>query len=289
MNLPNLFPSKFRLFVLTAAALTSSALAYPPTPPAVVTGMVRGEYGFRPEFGRLEIALMSGSTQLATARVQASGAFTPNFQLVLPLDLNPATGRYRTVATQPKQMRNYRFEARQNGRVVPITEIEQVGQRTLDQSGGKFLFNFTLGQDVDGDTLPDGWETFQASKIDGFEGDPLELYSRDGDQDGDGMSDFDEYVAGTFASVFEDAFNVWIQAVHEDGSAELSFLGIDSKSYRIQGTADGENWTDLDVTPEGSTGSVPVLKARNTKTTVVTVAPLVEAEGQTTIYRLLVD
>lgn len=46
--------------------------------------------------------------------------------------------------------------------------------------------------DTDGDGIDDNWEI--ANLPDGYTGDPLDAFSRNGDYDGDGYSDYDEYL-----------------------------------------------------------------------------------------------
>lgn len=268
----------------------TTVFAYPPTPPAVITGKVRGEYGFLPETKGLSLILLSDGEEVARTTVSSSGAFRSNYKMALPLDMNPATGSYRTVALKPKDIANHSFVAEQNGRRMPVTAVEAAKTEEIGESGSRLVYNFQIGEDTDGDSLPDSWERFQASLIGSGDEDPLSLFSKKGDQDGDGMTDYEEYLAGTFAGFFAEAFNVRLVKVYDDGAADISFLAVDGKSYRIQGTADFKTWHDLEIgkLDDPSEGSL-IFKATNTNTQVVQTEPIAELDGKKTFYRLIVD
>jgi len=94
-----------------------------------------------------------------------------------------------------------------------------------------------LGEDKDGDGLPDAWEEWQlyiAGRRPGVNGWDLSLITRDGDFDGDGISNFHEYIAGTFAADPSDRFE--LRLLGKTASAvQLEFFGITGKVYTVEG------------------------------------------------------
>ena len=75
--------------------------------------------------------------------------------------------------------------------------------------GERVRLDLNLGEDKDGDGLPDAWEEWQlyiAGRRPGPNGWDLSLITRDGDFDGDGISNFNEYIAGTFAATLLTCF-----------------------------------------------------------------------------------
>jgi len=94
--------------------------------------------------------------------------------------------------------------------------------------------------DTDQDGLEDGWER-------GFFGD----LSRDGqaDFDGDGVSDRDEFRAGT-QPTDRDSVLACEAVVAGDGRTEISWDAAPGRAYRVEFKDDlsAPAWTDLDVT-----------------------------------------
>lgn len=269
------------------------AQGYPPLPPAQIHGAVRGEYGYLSESKDLFLLLLVGDEEVARTPVVKAGAFGRNYELKLPLDLNPANGRYRQLAVDAKlvQREQQSFVAELNGRRVPISKV------TLEESdhdlkpGSKKVINFTLGEDSDGDSLPDDWERYQAGLLGGIlPEDYLTVFGRNQDQDRDGMSDYDEFVAGTFAGLFKDSFNLALDQVHKDGATELSFLAVIGKSYLIESSVDGKEWKTAQIYPVGSFDPPSaVFTADNTVYQSIVVEPSGEDESRAKFFRLKVD
>jgi hypothetical protein len=101
----------------------------------------------------------------------------------------------------------------------------------------KLRLDLTLGIDSDEDGLPDSWEQdiVDALGLGGIgEVDP------NGDSDGDGVSNYIEYLAGTYAFDQSDRFELKIIEVTKTGDApdettiaKLQFLAISGRTYRI--------------------------------------------------------
>ena len=113
--------------------------------------------------------------------------------------------------------------------------------------GERVRLDLNLGDDTDRDGLPDAWEEWQlyiAGRRPGANGWELALISRDGDFDGDGISNFHEYIAGTFAADPSDRFE--LRLLGKTASAvQLEFFGITGKSYTVEESADLKTWTTV--------------------------------------------
>lgn len=105
--------------------------------------------------------------------------------------------------------------------------------------------DLTLGEDSDGDGLPDAWEQwqlFQAGEFPGDGGWDLSKLNRSGDLDGDGQSNWTEYLAGTFAGDATERFVLDIKSMN-DSAVSLEFFGITGKTYTIESSTDLKSWT----------------------------------------------
>jgi len=272
------------LFVICSQFLR----AFPPAPSATLHGKVRGTFGFGITDGLTDLLLLANGEEVSRVTISETGVFGENYRLTLPIDLNPAKGAYRIAAITPSSGVAYSFAAERNGVRIPISKVETVEVDPTPAAATIKKINFVLGEDSDGDGLPDDWERFQAGLLGPIEGDPLDLFSADGDYDKDGLSDRGEYIAGTFALLFEDGLNFRINKVRADRRTELSFLAIDGKSYRIESTTDFKTWTPVEFTlSDDFVNPQSVFTADNTLEQSVLAEPA--AEGAKVIYRLLVD
>ncbi|MDB4406001.1 hypothetical protein N9191_01735 [bacterium] len=254
----------------------------------MIFGKVRGEFGFGLTDGSTSLLLLADGDEVARTSISDSGAFGENYRLTLPVDLNPAKGTYRTAALDPAANVSYSFAAERDGSRLLVSKVESVSANPTPESGAVMQINFILGEDSDGDGLPDDWERFQAGLLGAIEGDPLDVFSAKGDRDGDGLSDYGEYVAGTFALLFQDGLNFAIEKVYESGRTELSFLAIDSKSYRIESSSDLKTWEPVEFSlSDDPTQTFFTYKSEEIENITVLAEPAVTT-GKV-VYRLHVD
>ncbi|WP_353566103.1 hypothetical protein [Haloferula sargassicola] len=115
--------------------------------------------------------------------------------------------------------------------------------------GERVRLDLTLGIDSDGDGIPDAWEQSQLY-AGGFlpdeNGWDLSLIGRNGDFDHDGVSNWDEYIAGTYATDPTDYLTLQITARFPH-SVRLGFYGIHGKTYSLEVSSDLQTWLPADL------------------------------------------
>jgi len=221
---------------------------------------------------------------IAEAPIDERGRVRENFRTQLAMDTNPA---------QPYSDRSqslgvlFTIEVRFPTQTLLVTSINS-SQRTVGQPGGSVFIDFTIGVDSDGDGIPDAWEYWQLSELGIGFGDPRWSLSTlgTGDFDGDGLSDRNEYLAGTFAFLADDKLSLSIEGFEPDGSARLRTVLVVDKSYRVEVSTDLVNWTTAQVRL-GSVAAAPqgILKSDDTRETALYAPPLPGQSRQ--FYRLI--
>ena len=127
--------------------------------------------------------------------------------------------------------------------------IEMSQPRAIGHPGERIRLDLTLGIDSDGDGIPDAWEQSQlyaGGIMPDANGWNLALIDRDDDLDGDGVSNWQEYIAGTFATDPTDYLALQIAATTAT-HARLRFFGIYNKVYSLESSTDLQIWTPADV------------------------------------------
>ena len=187
-----------RLLLLTAGWLTlgASAFAFPPAPFHTYYGTVRDELGKPLDTSDAAIIVSSGVGEIARTKVDRTLGPGRNYTLSIPMDAGTVSQLYRPTAMQPTM----RFTIRVVKNGVTLLPIEIVGKSLLIGSASeRTRMDLTLGEDTDGDGLPDAWER---NLIDKNKNDNLRTLAdvKPGDDlDRDGLTNLEEYLAGTYA------------------------------------------------------------------------------------------
>lgn len=283
---------------LAAAFLAGVARGFPPAPYFTLYGTVRNEQGQRLGVQGASVVFYRNGVEVQRQTITERAAFDQNYQLRLRMDMQRAgTGSYSDLV---------------NATGTPFTlaiiignityyPVEMSVTRTVGKPGQRTRLDLTLGVDSDGDGLPDAWEQsqlFAAGIQPGPNGWDLSLIDRDGDFDGDGLSNYAEYIAGTFATDPTDYLNLRMVG-KSTRSVHLQFFGIYSKVYALEASTDLKTWTAVNLYPSnpepaslaaGATAPIAQPSLQATKTGVVDLYADASADSsaRTFFYRLKV-
>lgn len=218
-------------FLLLGVA-PARVVAFPPALPHTVYGMVRDELG-NPLGAGATIILESASGVKVFGVV--SGLLEPgvNYRLSVPLDAGLTSAAYRPTALNPRAP----FKIRVKIGSVSYLPIEMSRDfAALGEPGKRTLLNLTLGEDSNGDGLPDAWQR----RINA----DLSKVAPGDDTDRDGMSNLDEYLAGTYA--YDPQSGFVLDIVRSEGDVPvLEFTAINGRSYSLQGSTDLDQWVPV--------------------------------------------
>lgn len=215
--------------------LPARVTAYPPAPHHTLYGMVRNQWGDPIDFFSSAVFLETpAGTTLQSSLVDGLEPGV-NYRLDVPMDAGTTADLY-----QPTAMRPF-FLFRLQVRVGQVTylPIEMSGDFSeIGQPARQTRIDLTLGADSDGDGLPDAWE----EAIIALFGGTLADINPDDDTDGDGISNLNEYLAGTYAFDPSDGFRLSVASVNA-GDSILEFLAIRGRTYAIESSLDLRQWT----------------------------------------------
>ena len=115
--------------------------------------------------------------------------------------------------------------------------------------GQTTFLDLTIGEDSDRDGLPDAWEM----GISSFNGKNISNIGPNDDSDGDGLSNLEEYISGSYAFDKEDGVVIHMKEVSVD-KVKFEFLVIPGRTYSIEMSSDFKQWKQADFKlQEGNT------------------------------------
>jgi hypothetical protein len=235
-----IFPSLIALLLAV-----SSAQAFPPAPYYRLYGTVRDQVGQTLTAEGAVLILLKGGVEIGRTPIDSTLRIDQNYEMDIRIDQNRSGTKFYTdkaVAAQGL----FSLVVKMNG--VLFYPIEVSGNLTAGKGGERVRLDLNLGEDSDGDGLPDVWEQWQLYQAGYFpdeNGDwPIDLITGDGDFDGDGSSNRLEYIAGTFAGDATERFSLEIKQKLAD-RVRFEFYGITGKSYTIEHSVDAQSWTRL--------------------------------------------
>ncbi len=157
-----------------------------------------------------------------------------NYRLAVPLDAGVRSDVYRPDA----QRATVPFKMRVRIGQTVYLPIEMTGDFSkLGQSAQSTRLDLTLGEDSNGNGIPDAWERAILAASNG----KIKTVRPGDDSDGDGVSNLDEYLAGTNAFDSKDGFSLKVVEV-KASAPTLEFMSIRGHTYTIFGTADLNAW-----------------------------------------------
>jgi hypothetical protein len=240
--------------VALACALSSPLVcwAFPPSPPHVLYGMVRNDMGDPLTLGSGQIILETTNGFQLTASIAADADPSVNYRLTVPLDAGIALDLYKPTALRP--FVGFRLKVK-IGQSIYLP-LQMTGSfLNLGKPAQSTRLDLTLGEDTDGDGLPDAWERLLLAMLGG--GTLADIRPGD-DSDGDGISNYDEYLAGTFAFDPADGFRL-TPVVGGTAAPVLEFLAIGGRTYTLQSSTNLQSWTPVQFRIPASGANAPLL------------------------------
>lgn len=231
--------SDFRLTLAVgwlASLCAAPLMAYPPAPYHTIYGTVRDEYGHPLMVTNAEVLLVTMTgVQLRTTVIPRLKP-DANYRLQVPMDAGLTTDAYKPTALRPTVA--FRLKV-QIGSITYLPVELAANYSNLGQPAQSTRLDLTLGEDDDGDGLPDAWERALIATLGG------DLILQDiqphDDADKDGLSNFQEYLAGTYAFDPQDGF--WLAVVGAaNGNPVVEFLAIRGRSYTLEASRDLRSW-----------------------------------------------
>lgn len=208
--------------------------------------MVRDEYGNPLEYEHAEVWLETPEGVQMIAPINNAMHPGINYRFHVPLNSGVATKLPSATALQP----SHPFQIRVRLDDVFYLPIEMNGNLfQLGEPAGVTRLNLTLGEDLDGDGLPDAWERMLlAARLDMSS--DLSAVSPDADADQDGLSNLQEYLSGTYAFDPENGFELKL-ILDDPNPPVVEFMAIKGRTYSVMASHDFEAWTPLEFSVEG--------------------------------------
>jgi hypothetical protein len=234
---------KALLFLTSICCLLSvKVFAYPPAPHHILEGLVRNEQGV-PILGD-NIMVIAVSTEGGSIVSKVNEVFRPgvNYSLNVPMESGVGRNLFDTAAFKHKV--EFSLKVIIDGK--DYLPIEMIGNTSkMGMPGETTYLDLTIGEDRDGDGLPDAWERGIAS----FTGQSLDQIGPNDDSDGDGLSNLQEYISGSYAFDKNDGVVIHMKEVSVE-KAKFEFLVIPGRTYSIEMSTDFREWnqTDFKVT-----------------------------------------
>lgn len=227
-------------------AVTSCALlplhAFPPAPFHTIYGDVRDEQGVLVPASGAAVVMSQGGVQRMREPLTAIQGADFNYQLRMRIDMGRSlTASYSSLVVSTAS--NYSLAIDIGGVFYHPIEITATPP-TVGAPADRLRLNLTLGVDSDGDGLPDAWEEsqlYQAGLLPGDDGWDLSLLDRDGDFDKDGLSNWLEYLAGTYAADASSTIRLEIKE-KSGNNVRLETYAIFGKSYTVESSTDLKTW-----------------------------------------------
>ena len=225
-------------------SLISSSYAFPPAPHHTFQGLLRDEHG-RPITWEISSKIIFETDSGSRIASEAGKIISPgiNYVIHVPMDSGTINGLYKPYA----MLANMPFKIKVQIGNKSYLPIEMIGEiKKIGLPGKTTNLDLTIGEDTDGDGLPDAWERALLKN-----GDNLSDINPNDDADGDGMSNLEEYISGNYAFDKNDGFMVDIISVKED-YVTLEFLGISGRSYIPFISNDLKKWRKVKFFTENS-------------------------------------
>lgn len=232
-----------------------TARAFPPAPHHVIEGVVRDAHGHPLTLTSARILLETVTGKQIVGRVRPEMGRGLNYALTIPMDAGITPDTYRPTALQP--LVPFRLRVQIGG--VTYLPIEMSGEYArLGQPAQRTRLDLTLGEDTDGDGLPDAWELALIELLGGNR--TLADIRPEDDLDNDGLTNLQEYLAGTYAYDPADGIVLDLRQLEPD-HAWLEFTVVRGRTYAVLAGDEVTAWRPVAFIVEGA-GEDPVQEYR---------------------------
>jgi len=226
--------------------LGHQALAFPPLPHHTVYGLVRDEFGNPLISPGTELTLETLAGTTITTTVVPGLEAGVNYRIEVPVDAGLTADLYRPTAMRPTAP--FRIRVKIAGRTYLPIEMK-ANMALLGQPAQSSRVDLTLGEDTDGDGLPDGWERSVIAA--GNLGLTLEGLKPGDRLNGNALSVLEAYLAGTYAWDPKDGFRLDI-VEFSVADPVLEFVALRGRSYTVSASDDLQTWKPMSFKVQGA-------------------------------------
>jgi hypothetical protein len=267
------------LLILGLLLVGLPTFAFPPAPNHTFYGLVRDEMGDPIVVTNAVVILETLTGIQIQSRVIPYLAPGLNYRLAVPMDAGLTADNYKPTALRPTV--SFRMKVKIGTTVYLPLELRG-GYANLGRPAQRTHLDLTLGEDTDGDGLPDAWER---ALIDMLGGGLTFADIRPGDDsDGDGLTNLQEYIAGTYAFDAQDGLRLDAAGL-DAGHPLLDFMVIRGRSYTILASADLQTWIPVDFRLAGSDPNAASMSSYAATDVRILRAEVVQPPGQPTPLR----
>jgi hypothetical protein len=289
-------------WLLALLGSTSAVLAFPASPDYTLYGIVRDEMGQTFASENADIVLKYNGVEIARSIVSPLVFGDRNYELRVCMDAGRTIKAYDAralfagdqftvevivdgVTHLPIETSVYTPATTSRGLPTIISVPLTVGA-----PGDRVQRDFTVGVDSNNDGLPDAWQQAMLSNNnlipDGGDWN-YGLVTRNGDLNHNGISNYQEYIAGTYDADPSQSFQLVLTS-YTLGIAQFQFYTILNKTYNIEQSTDLKTWTPLSFAVTSTSERKPFYQASSTGIIQAFANPPAPPAGSGIFFRLTV-